>query len=98
MKITNEDYIREIKRFLRPPSFIYDIDYSCDLLVIYYSPGTEISLKMSDMSNEMKKIYGKKIVYEIFVKDSFKSLNKLSSITFPSSYEELCIINDLKGN
>lgn len=94
MKITNEDYIREIKRFFNR-RLEYSYDEGLYTLVIKYRKHhiftnryRYLEFDKSNMKACVERIYG----------TTFHSLYGKISVIFPSSYEELCIINDLKGN
>ena len=94
MKISNEDYIREIKRFFNR-RLGYSYDEGLHTLGIkyrkYYIFDNHLRYLEFDKSNMkacVERTYGK----------TFHSLYGKISVKFPSSYEELCIINDLRGN
>lgn len=94
MKITNEDYIREIKRFFsKRLGYMYDEDpFTLKIKYrkrhMFNNQFRFLEFDKSHMKDCIERIYG----------TTFYSLYGDISVIFPSSYEELCIINDLKGN
>lgn len=94
MKISNEDYIREIKKFFNR-RLGYSYDEGLYTLVIKYrnhhiftNRFCYLEFDKSNMKACIERTYG----------TTFHSFYGKISVKFPSSYEELCIINDLKGN
>ena len=94
MKISNEEYIREIKRFFNR-RLGYSYDEGLHTLVIKYRKHyifnnrfRYLEFDKSNMKACVERTYG----------TTFHSLYGKISVKFPSSYEKLCIINDLKGN
>lgn len=100
MKITNEDYIREIKRYLKYPDFVCYVDViDKTQFYICYGIGMSIRLDLTHMDRSMRDLYGKTIRYfTTKINHGCKKIDVFKTIVFPSSYEELCIINDLNGN
>ena len=92
MKISNEDYFREMSRFFR--NFPITILYTNDTMTIFvdHNKTFSITINYNNASDYINSFYNKKL--KCF---SYK-LKTYVTIDFPSSYEELCIINDLNGN
>ena len=89
-KISREDYFREMSRFFK--CFPIMIMYTNHDMTIFIDHNKSININYSNASDYINSFYNKKIKYF-----SYK-LKTYTTIDFPSSYEELCIINDLKGN
>ena len=90
MKISREDYFREMSRFFK--SFPITIMYTNNTMTIFVDHKKTFNINYNNASDYINSFYNKKIKYF-----SYK-LKTYTTIDFPSSYEELCIINDLKGN
>ena len=90
MKISREDYFREMSRFFK--SFPITIMYTNKTMTIFVDHKETFNINYSNASDYINSFYNKKLKYF-----SYK-LKTYTTIDFPSSYEELCIINDLKGN
>ena len=90
MKISNEDYFREMSRFFK--SFPITIMYTNNTMTIFVDHKKTFNINYNNASDYINSFYNKKLKYF-----SYK-LKTYATIDFPSSYEELCIINDLKGN
>ena len=90
MKISREDCFREMSRFFR--NFPITILYTNDTMTIFVDHNKTFNINYSNASDYINSFYSKKLKYF-----SYK-LKTYATIDFPSSYEELCIINDLKGN
>ena len=90
MKISREDCFREMSRFFK--SFPITIMYTNNTMTIFVDHKKTFNINYSNASDYINSFYNKKLKYF-----SYK-LKTYATIDFPSSYEELCIINDLKGN
>ena len=90
MKISREDYFREMSRFFK--SFPITIMYTNNTMTIFVDHNKTFNINYNNASDYINSFYNKKLKYF-----SYK-LKTYATIDFPSSYEELCIINDLKGN
>ena len=90
MKISNEDYFREMSRFFK--SFPITILYMNKAMIIFVDHKKSFNINYSNARYYINYFYNKKLRYF-----SYK-LKTYTTIDFPSSYEELCIINDLNGN
>ena len=90
MKISREDYFREMSTFFK--SFPITIMYTNKTMTIFVDHKETFNINYSNASDYINSFYNKKLKYF-----SYK-LKTYTTIDFPSSYEELCIINDLKGN
>lgn len=90
MKISREDYFREMSRFFK--SFPITIMYTNNTMTIFVDHKKTFNINYNNASDYINSFYNKKLKYF-----SYK-LKTYATIDFPSSYEELCIINDLKGN
>ena len=90
MKISREDYFREMTRFFK--SFPITIMYTNNTMTIFVDHNKTFHINYNNASDYINYFYNKKLKYF-----SYK-LKTYATIDFPSSYEELCIINDLKGN
>ena len=94
MEISNEDYIREIKRFFsKRLGYMYDegpftLTIKYRKYHIFNNQFRFLEFDKSHMKACVERIYG----------TTLHSLYWKITVKFPSSYEELCIINDLKGN
>ena len=89
-KITNEDYFREMTRFFK--SFPIMILYTNNTMTIFVDHKKSFNINYSNASDFINSFYSKKLKYFSYKLKTYKTID------FPSSYEELCIINDLKGN
>ena len=89
-KITNEDYFREMTRFFK--SFPIMILYTNNTMTIFVEHKKSFNINYSNASDFINHFYNKKLKYFSYKLKTYKTID------FPSSYEELCIINDLKGN
>ena len=90
MKISREDYFKEMSRFFK--SFPITIMYTNNTMTIFVDHKETFNINYSNARYYINYFYNKKLRYF-----SYK-LKTYTTIDFPSSYEELCIINDLKGN
>ena len=89
-KISREDCFREMSRFFK--SFPITIMYTNNNMTIFVDHKKTFNINYNNASDYINSFYNKKLKYF-----SYK-LKTYATIDFPSSYEELCIINDLKGN
>ena len=89
-QISRADYFREISRFFK--SFPITILYTNNTMTIFVDHKETFNINYSNASDYINSFYNKKLKYF-----SYK-LKTYTTIDFPSSYQELCIINDLKGN
>ena len=90
MKISREDYFREMTRFFK--SFPIMILYTNNTMNIFVDHNKTFNINYSNASDYINSFYSKKLKYFSYKLKTYKTID------FPSSYEELCIINDLKGN
>lgn len=89
-KISREDYFREMTRFFK--SFPITILYTNNTMNIFVDHNKTFNINYSNASYYINYFYNKKLRYFSYKLKTYKTID------FPSSYEELCIINDLKGN
>ena len=89
-KISREDYFREMTRFFK--SFPITIMYTNNTMTIFVDHNKTFNINYSNASDYINSFYNKKLKYFSYKLKTYKTID------FPSSYEELCIINDLKGN
>ena len=89
-KISEEDYFREMSRFFK--CFPIMIMYTNNTMIIFVDHKKSFNINYSNVRYYINYFYNKKLKY---FSDKSKTY---ATIDFPSSYEELCIIKDLKGN
>ena len=68
------------------------IMYKNNTMTIFVDHNETFNINYSNASDFINYFYNKKIRYFSY------RLKTYMTIDFPSSYEELCIINDLRGN
>ena len=89
-KISRADYFREMSRFFK--SFPITILYTNNTMIIFLDHKKSFNINYSNARYYINYFYNKELRYFSY------RLKTYTTIDFPSSYEELCIINDLKGN
>lgn len=101
---TKQDILRELKRRFNIHDYgdgTFSLRTKDDWMIYYVGNCNEViiidhDLGLSDVQKSFNHMLGKEMFYFYILTN--KSIgNNTKHFTFPSSYEELCIMNDLEG-